>query len=306
VCSSELAPTVHTTQETLVVQPIGAGSAPTSPAVSICQEIVRVNSQRGKGLPLPSEASVGILHEALHARLGPRVAVLITGSNLFNSGKDGGKYLEPLVKACASRFANNAELASRVVLVGSQAHGGTSGEAAWDNCMQETFFELASQGGGVPMLKLMFEEAAVVKVQLENGDTNDSLVTAHISTPDCTMEIKQGWKAAAAPCGLCFGGGPRAKSLVQKRDGMQTCSDFKDGAVPVPAAGGAHWASLVTGDCCTWKPAALSQEQWDALKAVKEGDLDTQDKVDLHADLLLAALCTIVDHEIRATKGIAD
>ena len=210
-----------------------------------------------------------------------REPVLITGSNTFDVGRDNGRYLKPLTETVARLVAEDKYLQKKIVLVGASAHGGTSGKAgeAWDNVIQETFFEAACKGDGqIPMIKVLFQDGPQIDgVDFKVAKGEPSVITvslplSQIGEINTSMSLRQGWKAALTSVVVSFGGGPRARLLCGSRgDSGEWSMRIKDSAFPVPAAGGLYHTELTEGDLRDWRPKGLSEAAWEELLQVKEG-----------------------------------
>ena len=244
--------------------------------------------------------------------LGGREPVLITGSNSFDSGKDNGRYLKPLTNMVARLVAEDNYLQKKIVLVGASAHGGISGKEgeAWDNVIQETFFETACKGNGkIPMIKVLFQDGPHefgINVKVAKGEPNVmtvSLPLNEIEETNSSMPLRQGWKAALASVVVCFGGGLRARMLCGSRgERDEWVMRLKDSAFPVPAAGGLYHTELTEGADRDWRPKGLSEAEWQELLQVKEGDLEGKEFVS-YAEKVVAAIRKVVE-STRMGRGV--
>jgi hypothetical protein len=255
-------------------------------------------SQAPEQYPAPPHADLARVRAQLLDRFPGRVPVLIAGCDPFEPGPfDGGARLCSLVERFAERVGASA-VADNVLLVGSCAHAGFDGKQAWDSVIQQTVCDLRDDA--VPMIKLLFYNSAVSRGALIGHRGNHTAVT--IACSDETNALgepiaRQGWKAFLAPVGLCFGGGPRARLLVSTQE---DCARFKPGALPVPAAGGAHHSELIDGACKDWRPEGVAEATWLVLKAKREGDLTSADELDAYVDTLLVALEGVVATAAKA------
>mmetsp|Transcript_71504 Transcript_71504/g.198473 ORF Transcript_71504/g.198473 Transcript_71504/m.198473 type:complete len:348 (-) Transcript_71504:82-1125(-) len=236
-------------------------------------------------------------------RLSGRVPVLVTGAAGWGSAENGGKgKLRPLVEAIALRMPLNSYLKDNIVLVGSSATRSDQADAPWENVHQEVFFDLASrQEFAMPMVMLQPRPANTTSeaVQVEMGVP----IKVHLEFPSThsvgeDSRIERGWYNGMTPISLCFGGDEQTLSYVQKHGSEPTTTaTLKDGALPVPAAGGVLGAFLVQGPLRDWKPAALDEKVWERMKSVAPGNITTADGYAKYADLVLGALVEIVHHE---------
>jgi hypothetical protein len=155
------------------------------------------------------------------------------------------------------------------------------------------------------MAKLVFGAPGDFAVELEESADRYAevprvrIVCVGTGSAEADFCTRQGWKNAAAPICVCFGGGAEGERLMHQGaptpSGKRTCGELKPSVLPVPAAGGALSEALRIGALSTWKPHALHAGFWEALKSVSDAnELDTDEKVDAHADALVRALHTIM------------
>lgn len=216
------------------------------------------NSDEGRCYPslvcLPEAEAIGAIFtpppsqtiDELQKQLGRifpgRLPVIIEGSNLLVS-PEGAKQtydLNDAVKAF-STLLNDDSIANRILLIGSNAHGGNDKTNAWDNEVQEAVFKL-TRLKGIPFLKICFTSVAVTTLTAQPAPTPVVYETAAhqllymllIPLRGGAFEYeKQVWKASVWKGAVIFGGGPRSLDLFSSEEGT-----LKDNIIIIPTCGG--------------------------------------------------------------------